>query len=67
MLVFQIRCLKTFLLYIIYQNNPADCSLIDFSIGCYGTVNKREEILARRSFLNAIYFGRIALKMLNCN
>lgn len=61
-LVFQIRCFKTFLLYIIYQNNPVDCSLIDFSIGCYGTVNKRKEILAGHSFPHSINLGQIDLK-----
>lgn len=61
-LVFQTRHLKTFLLYIIYQNNSVGCSQIGFSIGCDGTVSKREEILAGQSFPNMINLGQINLK-----
>lgn len=61
-LALQIRCLKTFLLYIIYQSNSAGCSQIDFSIGCYRTVSKREETLAGQSFPSIINLGQINLK-----
>lgn len=61
-LVFQIRCLKTFLLYIVYQNNSVGRSQIDFPIGCYRTASKREETLAGQSFPKIINLGQINLK-----
>lgn len=61
-LVFQIRCLKTFTLYTVYQNNSVGRSQIDFSIGCYGMASKREETLAGQSFPNIINLGQINLK-----
>lgn len=42
-LIFQTRSLRTCLLYVIYQNNPVDCSLIGFSVVCCGTVKKKKK------------------------
>lgn len=63
-LIFQTRSLRTFLLYVIYQNNPVDCSLIGFSVVCCGTVKKKkkEKILAGHSFPCDINLRWIDLK-----
>lgn len=62
-LIFQTRSLRTCLLYVIYQNNPVDCSLIGFSVVCCGTVKKKKEkILAGHSFPSDINLRWIDLK-----